>query len=149
MDIVFYSYLGEKNRINKDLTNLETITITNCNFNSEYNIINPTIKISSDSDMTKYNYCLIDSKYYFIKNFELNRNGFYIIKLNLDVLMTYKDIILAQYGTVTQSKTALYLYNTSIPVDGNTQKVSYNFENPFNANGNYVMISSGRGTSNE
>lgn len=143
MDIVFYNYAGEKNRLNKDLTNSDSITISNCNFNTEYNIVNPKLKISGAVDMTAYNYCFADGKYYFIDSIEIHRQGFYIIKLSIDVLMSYKEIILAQYGTVTQSRTALYLNTTEIPVSSHTLTKTYNFENNFNENGVYVALTNG------
>lgn len=146
MDIIFYNYTGEKNRLNKDLSTSENLTVSNCYFNTEYNILNPLVKIAGAVDMTAYNYCLANNIYYFIDSYEIHRNNFYILKLSMDVLMTYKDIILKQYGTVTQSKTPVYLMGNTIPVDSHEKSISYNFENNFNENGVYVAITNGNST---
>lgn len=143
MDITFYNYKGEKNRLNKDLSTSENVVISNCAFNTEYNVVNPRVKIAGALDMTEYNYCFANNRYYFVDSVEIHRNGFYILKLSLDVLMTYKDVILNQYGTVRQSKTALYLNGTNIPVSAHTEIKTYEFENNFNENGVYVMLSNG------
>lgn len=143
MDITFYNYTGEKNRLNKDLSTSENVVISNCAFNTEYNIINPRVKIAGAVDMTAYNYCFANNLYYFVDSIEIHRNGFYILKMSLDVLMTYKDLILQQYGTIRQSKTALYLNGNNIPVSGHTKIKTYEFENNFNENGVYVLLSNG------
>lgn len=140
-NITFYHYTGEQNRINKTLENGIQIP---CNFNIEYNLINPTIRIASNKDVS-YNYCFIPelNRYYFIDRCVIKRGGYYELYLTLDVLQTYKDKILNLYGTVTRSKTSLYLEGNNLPVTSHTKIKKYEFNDVFNHDGTYVMITSG------
>lgn len=141
MNITFYTITDERNRVNKTLNNpikYEGI------FTLAYNLINPTIKIVTTEEFTS-NYCYIaeTNRYYFVDRINIHRNDFYEIYLTLDVLMTYKDKILNLYGTVTQSKTGLYLQGTNIAVDARTQIMNYEFEDKFNHDGEIIMVCSG------
>lgn len=139
--IQFYKYTGERNRMNKTLGDYVTVQ---SNFNIEYNLINPSIKIAQ-SEIFDYNYCYIPEidRYYFIDRVNIRRGGFFELYLTLDVLQTYHDKILALYGTVTQSQNTDYLNGANIPVKSQTQFKKYEFNDVFNHDGTYVMITSG------
>lgn len=142
MDIVFYQYTLNSNRLNKSLS--DGYTVSNCSFNAEYDVIHPCIKIVG-VDISSYNYCVINSNYYFIDSINIERNNLYVANLTLDVLMTYKDVILAQQGTVIESQNTLFLNGNEYPTYSyyNRTTIQYSFNNPFNENGEYVLISSG------
>lgn len=139
-NITLYKYDGEKNRMQKTLSDGETIQI---NFNRNYDVIHPIIKLSIFNNT--YNYCYIESmnRYYFIDSVDIVRAGLYELHLSLDVLQTYKDEILKQSGTVTESKTSNYMNGANIPVDSKPLYKEYDFTDNFNHNGVYVMIVSG------
>lgn len=140
-DIIFYKYTGENNRLYKNLSDGKTIS---CNFNLEYDLINPKIRIVT-SDTFDYNYCYIPSlkRYYFIDENMIKRNNFYEMQLTLDVLMTYQNEILNLYGTVTQSDKYNYLQGANIPVNSKTNLKKYEFNDVFNHDGNYVLLTVG------
>lgn len=140
-DIIFYKYSGERNRLNKTLDNGTTIS---CNFNIEYNLINPRIKIVYGDDFD-FNYCYIPSlnRYYFVDYKTITRNTFWELHLTIDVLMTYKTEILNLYGTVTQSTKYNYLQGVNIPVTSKTSFKTYEFNDVFNHDGTYVLITAG------
>lgn len=141
MNIVLYKYGGEFNRLNKTLENGVSIS---CDFNMDYSKINPTIRLVYNNDFD-FNYCYIEDfeKYYFISNVTVKRNGFIVCGLIEDVLMTFKDVILQSKGTVTMSSNGLYLSGVGIPTTSKTSMVKYEFNDVFNHDGNYVLISSG------
>lgn len=140
-DVIFYKYSGMPNSINKKLDNGFSIQ---CNFNIEYNLINPTIKIVADSFVYNYVYISSLSRYYFIDNVTIIRNRYFELKLSLDVLQTYKDFILNLYGVVTQSKNAFYLKGVNFPVTEKMKSVVYKFpNNPYNKEGNIILIATG------
>lgn len=141
IDIYFYSYNGEKNRLKKALPIGNAFS---CNFNAEYNLINPVIKIAQTDDFT-YNYCYIPAvkRYYFIDRVVVRRGGYYELYLSLDALMTYKDNILKLYGTVTRSTKFNYCNESSVPIDLRPQFKKYEFEDHFNHDGTYVLITTG------
>lgn len=141
INITFYHYSGERNRMNKTLGDGVEIP---SNFNMEYNKINPTIRMALPENFD-YNYCYIPElkRYYFIDRVTIRRGGFYDIYLTLDVLQTYHDEILAMTGTITESQTADYMQGANIPVYAKTTTKSYQFEDKFNHAGTYVMIATG------
>lgn len=141
MKIIFYSTEDERNKINKTL---EKISEFDGIFTTNYNTINPTLKIVSATSIDA-NYCYIQetNRYYFIDRINIYREGFYELYLTLDVLMTYKDKILQLYGTVTESKTGLYLRGTNISLDARTKIKKYEFQDNFNHDGEIIMTCSG------
>lgn len=137
MNVTFYKYTGENNRLNKTLENGVTLE---CDFNMEYYTITPNLKLYTES--CDYNYCYIAdiNKYYFITNKIIQRNKLYILRLSEDVLMTYKDLILTLYGTVTKTTNYNYLDGNNIPITSKTELKEYSFNDVFNHTGNYVLI---------
>lgn len=143
MNITFYSTTDERNRVNKTLNNpikYEGV------FTLAYNLINPTLKIVTNSEFTS-NYCYIQetNRYYFVDHISIRRDTFIEIYLTLDVLMTYKEKILNCYGTSKQTKdeSALYLYGSDIPTDCRPKIKRYDFTDSFNHDGNIILTCSG------
>ena len=84
---------SEKNKINKSLTAGVTLSGT---LRNESNVVNPSIIINIDNP-TIYNYAYIEDfgRYYFITDYISLRTGIWQINLKSDVLMSFKDSILA------------------------------------------------------
>lgn len=140
-DIVFYKYEGLPNVLNKTLENGLTIS---CNFNIEYNLVHPKIKLVLDS--FDYNYCYIPivNRYYFVDSVNVNRNNFFEISLDEDILQTYNSFIKTLYGTVTESKDAYYYKGANFPVKEGYKIKKYEFEKtPYNKDGNIILIGVG------
>lgn len=74
------------------------------------NIINPEIKIATQSDPTGYNYCYLPtfSRYYWIKNWTYS-DGLWHASLTVDTLASYRD----QIGSATE-----YVVRSSAKYDG-------------------------------
>lgn len=74
------------------------------------NIINPEIKIATQSDPTGYNYCYLPtfSRYYWIKNWTYS-DGIWNASLTVDTLASYRD----QIGSATE-----YVVRSSAKYDG-------------------------------
>lgn len=74
------------------------------------NIINPEIKIASQSDPTGYNYCYLPtfSRYYWVKNWTYS-GGLWVASLTVDTLASYRE----QIGTSTE-----YVARSSATYDG-------------------------------
>lgn len=74
------------------------------------NIIDPEIKIASQSDPTGYNYCYLPtfSRYYWVKNWTY-ANGLWAASLTVDTLASYRD----QIGNSTE-----YVTRSSAQYDG-------------------------------
>lgn len=116
--MIIYNYKGQPNTINKSLTPLGTINVT---LQPEINVHNPTIKIQIPPNMYGFNYVYIDelNKYYFVDNFRYIGGNTYIITLSIDVLQTYKDVILQSTALIVESDNA----NRDLSINSNVFNV--------------------------
>lgn len=94
MTITFYKNQSLSNVVDKVLTServIEGVRLVDETFN-EYN---PSIIISGVTDFDGYNYFKFDDKYYFIQpdGIEWSTDTICTVKGQLDVLMSYKDVI--------------------------------------------------------
>lgn len=135
---------SEKNKINKDLTAGVTLSGT---LRNESNVVNPSIVINIENP-TIYNYAYIEDfgRYYFITDYISLRTGIWQINLKSDVLMSFKDSILASSvlinNTETTGKNDYLSGNQWITNVKNTTNI-VNFPNGLNDNGEFILITAG------
>ena len=140
MLIKTYNYNGEPNRVNKTLQENEEYTGV---LNSTVNILEPVIRFRSTNIVT-FNYVYIESlhRYYFVS--EKQQDGdICTVRLRVDVLFTYKDIILNSTATLTKSENGnKYLSNRSNVVDvrPNIRKLDFPNKGLLNETGSIVMV---------
>lgn len=140
MLIKTYNYNGEPNRVNKTLHENEEYTGV---LNSTVNILEPVIRFRSNNVVT-FNYVYIESlhRYYFVS--EIRQDGdICTVRLRVDVLFTYKDIILNSTATLTKSENGnKYLSNRSNVVDvrPNIRKLDFPNKELLNETGSIVMV---------
>lgn len=70
-------------------------------------ILNPVLKLSSN--FLDKNYVLIpdfENRYYFVSSIEMLRGGHMLMNCHIDVLMTYKDIILQTECNIVRQENA-------------------------------------------
>lgn len=98
------------------------------------NIIDPEIKIATQSDPTGYNYCYLPtfSRYYWVKNWTY-ANGLWVASLTVDTLASYRDQIGNSTEYVTRSSAQ---YNGTIsdglyPATAKVQTVTTAFQGGF------------------
>lgn len=98
------------------------------------NIIDPEIKIATQSDPTGYNYCYLPtfSRYYWVKNCTY-ANGLWVVSLTVDTLASYRDQIGNSTEYVTRSSAQ---YNGTIsdglyPTTAKVQTVTTAFQGGF------------------
>lgn len=110
MNITFYKNYSEKNHLDKNLTQMGTISGT---LREDCSVINPVIKIESFSgfDLTQCNYCYIPDfgRYYFINNIKCVGKLFEI-EAHVDVLSTYKTAIRNNKAIVSRQQNEYNLY---------------------------------------
>lgn len=116
--MIIYNYKGQPNTINKKLTPLGTI---NVDLRPELNVHNPTIKIQIPPNMYGFNYVYIEElcKYYFVDNIRYIGGQTYLLTLSLDVLQTYKDVILQSTALIVESDNA----NRDLSINSNVFNV--------------------------
>ena len=94
MTITLYKNQSLSNVVDKVLTSERTIEGVRL-VDETFNEYNPSIIISGVTDFDGYNYFKFDDKYYFIQpdGIEWSTDTICTVKGQLDVLMSYKDVI--------------------------------------------------------
>lgn len=135
-----FNFDGKPNEVNKTLQENEEYTGV---LNSTVNILEPVIRFRSNNVVT-FNYVYIESlnRYYFVS--EIRQDGdICTVRLRVDVLFTYKDIILNSTATLTKSENGnKYLSNRSNVVDvrPNVRKLDFPNKELLNETGSIVMV---------
>lgn len=99
--IIFYSYNGHPNTVNKQLGEFTAIE---GDLRQTFDVLHPTVTLRKQPRPT-FNYCYIPSlgRYYFVDRVSFEGNNAYELSLRVDVLKTYESEILAATGRVSES----------------------------------------------
>ena len=135
---------SEKNKINKDLTAGVTLSGT---LRNESNVVNPSIVINIENP-TIYNYAYIEDfkRYYFITDYISLRTGIWQINLKSDVLMSFKDSILASTALINSTETTgknNYLSGEQWITNVKNTTNIVNFPNGLLDTGEFILITAG------
>ena len=89
MELKIYNNNSNTNVLNKNLTLVDTLEF---NLKKDNSILQPVLILKNYSSG---NYCYIKEfkRYYYITDIKLLTGGLYQLQLEVDVLMTYKDVI--------------------------------------------------------
>lgn len=135
-----FNYDGKPNEVNKTLQENSVYTGL---LNDSFNVLTPVVRFRTRTPVN-FNYVYIDSlnRYYFVS--EISQDGdVCTVRLKVDVLMTYKDKILASSATLTKGENVnKYLSNRSNVVDVRPQirKLDFPNKNLINETGSIIMI---------
>lgn len=138
MEIRFYVTKDENNRVDKILLNEK---IVDGSLRDEFNVLNPVVSFVFNPN--EYNYCYIPSmqRYYFVDSVVCVRKGYYMIKLSCDVLMTYSYGIKEMSAIVEKQETNNNPYiDKDYTVETKEVIEKYSFENNFDEEGQYILI---------
>lgn len=135
---------SEKNKINKSLTAGVTLSGT---LRNESNVVTPSIIINIDNP-TIYNYAYIEDfgRYYFITDYISLRTGIWQINLKSDVLMSFKDSILASNVLINNTETTgknNYLSGSNWVSNCKAKTDILNFSQGLLNDGQYILITAG------
>lgn len=143
MTITLYKNESEKNKINKILTTVATLTGT---LRDSSSIINPDIVIEYDNP-TGFNYCYIDAfnRFYFVTNITVINNKLLKLSLKVDVLESFKTSILAQNIIIDKSTSNVdeYLPDDNLVVNVKTKTDIVNFPSGLLESGEFILITAG------
>lgn len=143
MDIRLCNNNSEKNKINKTIT--AGITLSGTLRNSS-NVVTPTIIINIENP-TIYNYAYIPEfkRYYFITDYISVRTGIWQINLKSDVLMSFKDSILASRVLVNKSESNgnNYLSGSNWVSNCKAKTDIISFSGGLLNDGQYILITAG------
>lgn len=144
MNIVLYANASEINAVDKNLTELTTLTGT---LREQSSIIDPIITISDIDDyIGSMNYAYIPefNRYYFITNVESVRNNLWKVSFHVDVLFTYRDAIRANSAIIERNENEydLKLNDGLFRTQQNPRIAQFPFPNGFNQ-WNFVLAVAG------
>ena len=90
MELKIYNNNSNTNVLNKNITLVSTLDFS---LKIDNSILQPVLILKNYSNG---NYCYIEEfkRYYYITDIKLLTGGLYQLQLEVDVLMTYKDIII-------------------------------------------------------
>lgn len=129
----FYNSTDDPRVIGKNLS--ATVTGVNCNIKGSINILYPTFVLKWNSSIANSNYCMWNSKSYFITNKTLDSAKQMTISCAIDVLETYKDSIKSSPCTCIRSESEgkpTFVIDKSLPIEENrTENINVNFGNSF------------------
>ena len=99
MVINFYHTDNPQNTIGKTLTQLTNKDIT---LKANTDLINPSLLFKNDNFNKEVNYMKMLDRYYFVDLKFIRSNTLVILDCNLDVLETYKDLILNSQADIIE-----------------------------------------------
>lgn len=122
----FYVCNDNDNVINKTLENVsEKIDIT---FLNKDNFLNPIIRLKKElfeNENYKYNYCKINSNFYFIREINYYNNDMVLLSLEKDLLKTYEnDLINNAYGEIISSENVINTKRVTMDTNEMLEKLS-------------------------
>ena len=150
MNIKIYHNYSANNKLNK---NISLLIEKNVKLKNETNIIRPTIILTGDiSNNMNYVYIPKFNRYYYTVDKKSINNEMYEIFLEVDVLMSFKEIILNLHCIIDKqqdlSNINKYYNDGSFIVSSKEFIKTINFPNGFNENGEFILITAG-GNNNE
>ena len=150
MNIKIYHNYSANNKLNKTIT---LLIEKNVKLKNETNITRPTIILTGDiSNNMNYVYIPKFNRYYYIVDKKSINNEMYEIFLEVDVLMSFKEIILNLHCIIDKqqdlSNINKYYNDGSFIVSSKEFIKTINFPNGFNDNGEFILITAG-GNNNE
>lgn len=92
MELQIYNNGSNTNVVNKKISLVDTL---NFNLKTNNSILQPILLVKK---YTHGNYCFIKefNRYYYISDIKLQNGGLYQLNLEIDVLMSYREVIMTQ-----------------------------------------------------
>ena len=147
-NIVIQTNSSEKNKLDKTLTDIETLTGT---LRNDTSIIDPVFQIAGDlSSFVTANYCTVPTfgRSYFITNIRSIRNGLFEIACHVDVLSSFKTQIRTNKAILHRSERNwnLYLNDGTLKISQKPESIKtlqFSNGNAFVNHFSYVLILAG------
>jgi hypothetical protein len=111
MIVTFGKFNGDVRQITKLMTDGVEVTGT---LRDKCDVLNPELLVKTD--VRKFNYVYIEEfkRYYYVKDITQYRQGMWVVKLKVDVLMSYRDAILEFNGVVSRLNGSDYVNGASV-----------------------------------
>lgn len=141
MTFNMYKYTGERDVINKTLTN--GISGTGY-YKDDTEFENPVLVLNNVFSVDTSNYFIIDGKNYFVNGVTYSQQRL-LVQLELDHLETYKDQILNNYAILDRSsnKFNAYQVDADIPAINSNEITVTKFPNGFSGESMILTVAGG------
>lgn len=133
----FYKTDDSQNTINKTLTKTG---IKEISLLFSYDSMEFQSYLKSDQILLSSNYAIIDNKNYFV-NLDSIGGTIYLVNFTLDLLETYKDILLASDFDIVEKST--YGYNSDIPTSSEIEQKTYKSDKELEFTNTIILTSTG------
>lgn len=133
MTVTLYKTSSQRNKVTKDLTS--ALQLSEVKLKGECSIEKPRLMLTGVTDFT-YNYLYIPNynRYYYINDYTIVTNNLVMIDCEVDVLMSFKDSILANKGTIERNASvynSMFIDSTlTSTIDDNVRTIKFP-EQPF------------------
>lgn len=135
--IDLYKTNDSQNTINKTLTKTGS---KNINLLFSYDFIEFKAYLKGDSVLLSSNYAIIDNKHYFL-NLENIGGTIYFVTFTLDLLETYKDIILASDFDIVEKST--FGTSSEIPTSSEIEQRTYKSDKELELSNTIILTTTG------
>ena len=146
MTLTLYKCTSENQRVDKSAY-LGSGTTYTFSFKDESSAYEPSVLISTATNITDKNYAYIDTlgRYYYVTDITLVRAGLYRVKLHVDVLMTYRSEIKACSAVLARQESInnMYLDDPEFKVYNNKEIDCYTFSTPFTKSLQFILSVAG------
>ena len=141
MTVIFYTYNGIKNKINKTLS--DGLTINDVIIQNDFDITDFELLIKNTNFNSEYNYCYIPDlyRYYFIESIEKMNGSIYKIRITVDVLKSFSSQIEDINAIITKSENPDNNFVDCEKSENYTSEV-INLTDNFNHSGNLILVTS-------
>ena len=141
MTVIFYTYSGIKNKINKQLSS--GFTVNDVIVQNDFDITDFDLLIKNTNFNLDYNYCFISDldRYYFIQNIEKMNGSIYKIRITVDVLKSFSNQIENINAIITKSENPDNNF-VNCEVSENYTSEVINLTDNFNHSGNLILVTS-------
>ena len=136
-EVELYKTDDSQNTINKTLTKTGT---KNISLLFSYDYIEFKAYLTGDPILLSSNYAIIDNKRYFL-NLENIGGTIYLVSFTLDLLETYKDIILASEFDIIEKST--YGTSSDIPTSSEIGQKIYKADKTLKFDNSIILTSTG------
>lgn len=136
-NINFYKTNDSQNTINKTLTKTGT---KNVNLLFSYDYLQFQAYLKRDKILLGSNYAVIDNNYYFL-DLENIGGTVYLVTFTLDLLETYKDIVLASDFDITEKSTIDF--NSTVPTSSEIEQKTFKSDKELEFTNTIILTTTG------
>lgn len=133
-----YHNASARNMINKTLEQLDTTELYTL---ETVDAIRPVISLRNfNHEYCNYIYLEKYNRYYFVRDWTIRTNGVFVVSLEVDVLQSYANLIVANDCDIVEAEEALNANSADYVAEDVDVRLEYPIASPFTDNREIVLI---------